>query len=160
TLPKLAVQTELRGFAGTIDAADVIAAVDAGKTSWSEAAATKLAAATGMTPSEAIYVWAGCPSPNERNLIDKDLRETLGLKANQASLARDAANRLDLGKRVVAIDEAARAGVAALLDGSAVDALAAAWVKQFGRRVAIPEELIHEADELGLGGNAATQIAM
>ena len=53
---------------------------------------------------------------------------------------------LTLTKLLRAIDAAGHAGVPALLDGSAVDALIEAYRQQFGTRVAIPEELIAEAD--------------
>jgi hypothetical protein len=129
--------------------ADVLAAIAEGKTSWSADAAGKLAAATGLTPSEGVYLWAGCPNATDRNanFLDKELREkTLGLKAKQAEVARDSLVALPLAKRIRALAAAGDAGVAALLEGTAVDALIEAWKQAFGERVAIPEELIAEAD--------------
>lgn len=126
----------------------LLAAVAAGQTSWSEAAAARLAAATGLTPSEATFLWAGAPNANDRsaNFLAKELREQLGLKAAQAALARNAFNTIAPAKRLAAIEHAGRAGIAALLDGSAVEALAAAWTRVVGRKIAIPEALIADAD--------------
>ena len=149
-LPGMTQSAEVRGVAGLgADAAtELLAAVAAGKTSWSEAAATRLSAATGLTPSEAVYLWAGAPKANERgpNFLSKELREQLGLKAAQSAIARDGLNTIPLAKRVAAIDEAARAGIAALLDGSAVETLATAWTRIIGKKLAISEDLIADAD--------------
>ncbi len=127
----------------------LLAAIADGKTSWSADAAARLAEGTGLTPSEGVYLWAGCPNATERaaNFLDKELREkVLGLKAKQAEVARDSMTAVALPKRIRAVDAAGQAGVAALLDGSAVTALVAAWQQLFGTRMAIPEELIAEAD--------------
>jgi hypothetical protein len=161
-LPGLLGDSELRGQASTVAAGELRDAVTAGKTSWSAAAAERLAAATGMTPSEAVLVWAGCPNANNRNanFLDKDLRETLGLKATQAALARDALAVAKYNLKIAAIDEAGRAGVAALLDGTAVDVLAAAWKRMYGERVAIPETLVAEADAMSLSSNVAAMLAL
>jgi len=134
---------------GAEQRAELFAAIGDGKTSWSPEVAAKLAEGTGLTPSEGVYLWAGCPGATERtsNFLDKELREkTLQLKAKQAEVARDGMFALPVWSRVRAIDAAGQAGVAAVLDGSAVDALIAAWKTIFGARVAIPEELIAEAD--------------
>ena len=149
-LPGLTQSKELRGIAG-LDAEAAIAllaAVAAGASSWSEAAATRLAAATGLTPSEAVFLWSGAPKANDRstNFLPKELREQLGLKATQAAIARDGLNTIPLVKRIAAIDEAARAGIPALVDGSAVDVLATAWTRIIGKKLAVPEDLIADAD--------------
>lgn len=125
------------------------AAVAEGKTSWSESAAQKLAELTGLTPSEAAFFWAGCPNAHDSsaNFLDKALREQLGLKSAQAQLARDAINAIPWPKRLVLIYAAGSAGVPALLDGSAVDTLAKAWIELFGKRVPIPEDVLAEADK-------------
>ena len=149
-LPGMTQARELRGAAGLDDqaATALLAAIAAGTTSWSEDAAARLSAATGLTPSEATFLWAGTPNAIDRsaNFLPKELREQLGLKAAQAAIARDGLNAIPLAKRVAAIDEAARAGIAALLDGSAVDVLAAAWTRIIGKKHAIPEALIADAD--------------
>jgi hypothetical protein len=151
-LPGMAITSDVRGTAplSIEEAAALQAAVGEGKTSWSDEAAARLATLTGLTPSEATFLWAGCPNAHDRsaNFLDKTLRETLGLKATQAAIARDGLNTIPLTKKLVAIDAAARTGIAALLDGSAVDELADAWKRAVGKRVAIPEELVAEADDV------------
>ncbi|MGN6104894.1 MAG: hypothetical protein ACTHU0_07315 [Kofleriaceae bacterium] len=124
--------------------ADVVAQ---GRTSWSLDGAARLAAATGLTAAEAVYVLAGCPSAHDRgaHFLDKALREQLGLKAAQAAVARDFVNAIPLARRLRVIEGAGSAGVGALLDGGAADVLAASWNRWIGRRVAVPEALITEA---------------
>jgi len=148
------IDSELRGVAG-ISAPELREVVTAGKTSWNPTFADRLAAATGLSASEAAFLWAGSPNGNDHgaNFLDKELRETLGLKAVQAALARDALRVPRYASKIATIAEAGTAGVAALLDGTAVDALAAAWTKRFGRRVAIPEALIEKADAQDLRGS-------
>jgi hypothetical protein len=126
------------------DLAAVTAAVAAGTTSWRNEVADKLAAATGLTPSEAAFLWAGCPNANNHSVsfLAKELREQLGLKATQAALARDLLNAVPLAKRLAVIDQV---GAGALAPDGA-DKLAAAWVRVVGKRIAIPEELITDAD--------------
>ena len=149
-LPGMTQTKEVRGApslgADAVDA--LLAAVAAGTTSWSEAAAMRLSAATGLTPSEATFLWAGAPNSSDRsaNFLPKELREQLGLKATQAAIARDGLGTIPLAKRIAAIDEAGRAGIAALVDGSAVEALATAWTRLVGKKLAVPEDLIGDAD--------------
>ena len=153
-LPGLAIHAsasaELRGAPGLgVEALPALeAAIAAGQTSWSPVAAARLAEATGLTLSEATFLWAGCPNISDRsaNFLPKELREQLGLKATQAAIARDGLRAVPLARRRAAIEAPARAGLAALLDGSAVDALAEAWTDLVGKRIAIPEELIADAD--------------
>jgi len=99
--------------------------------------AEALAAATGLTPSEAVYLLAGCPglNTNTANFLDKELREQLGLKATQAAVARDALRAIPRSKRLAALDDAGRGGD-----------LAQAWIRHVGKRIAIPEELVADAD--------------
>jgi hypothetical protein len=132
------------GFTAVTELAAIEAAVASGQTSWSDGAPAELASATGLTLSEATYLWAGMPNAHESgaNFLDKTLRESLDLKATQAALARDLLNAIPLAKRLAAIAEV---GIGVLApDG--VTRLAAAWVKHVGKRLAIPEELIADAD--------------
>jgi hypothetical protein len=102
------------------------------------------------------------PNGHDRstNFLDKELREELGLKAAQAALGRDSIRGVRDDKRLLAIEAAARAGVSAMLDGSAADVLAAAWNHHVGKRVAIPEELITEADDtLSVAGQPSYWLA-
>ncbi len=142
---------------------DVAALLAATGTSWSEAAAARLAGATGLSTGEAALLWAGCPNLNRAsaNFLDKALRETLGLKAKQAAVARDALRAKPLATRLAVIDATGQAGVAALLDGRAVAATAAAWNAGFGARVAVPEALVATADnELHKKQRPAEALAM
>ena len=162
-LPGLLIDAEARGTSGPVlDTAALVTAIALGKTSWSEAGAARLAALTGLTPSEATFLWAGCPKAGDRsaNFLDKELRETLGLKAAQAAVARDGINTIPMAKRVAAIDAAGRAGIAALLDGSAVDALAEAWLGVIGKRVAIPEDVVEDAADVKAPMQPSIALAM
>ncbi|MEO8706039.1 MAG: hypothetical protein ABI867_38775 [Kofleriaceae bacterium] len=162
-LPGFAIKRDTRAH-GDVDPAEaMVAALAAGKTSWSEDAPARLATLTGLTPSEATYLWAGCPNATDRgaNFLDKALRETLGLKATQAAIARDSISAIGLAKRIAAVDEAVRtAGVAGLFDGSAVDALATAWLKHVGKRMPVPEEVVEVAGEIYAPMQPSAALAM
>jgi hypothetical protein len=122
-----------------------VAPVEAGALS---ADAETLVAETGLTLSEAVYLLAGCPGAGTRtsNFLDKELRERLGLKAAQAAVARDALAAIPRGKRLAALDEAGRGGD-----------LAQAWIRHVGTRVAVPEELVADADRQLLAPIAPSQ---
>ena len=141
-LPHFSVAGAQRGLAdGTHDVA------------WQLADAPRLAELTGMTPSEATFLLAGCPKANDRsaNFLPKELREQLGLKAAQAAVARDSLNAIPLGKRLAALAQA----------GDTVESLAASWNKYVGKRIAIPEELVADADrELQANMEPSVALAM
>jgi hypothetical protein len=142
---------------------EIDAAIAASKTSWSADAAARIAEGTGLSSSAATYLWAGMPKLHDRSstFLDKELRESIDLKAAQAALGRDQINGVRDYKRLSALEECARRGVAAMLDGSAADALVEAWVRIVGKRVAVPEALIAEADSvLSAQGQPATWLAM
>ncbi|MEJ7600825.1 MAG: hypothetical protein WKG01_23170 [Kofleriaceae bacterium] len=151
-LPGLTISRETRGVTGPApdEVSTLVTAIAAGQTSWSAEAAGRLHRATGLTASEATFLWAGAPNANDRgtNFLPKELREHLGLRATQAAIARDGLATVPLAKRIAALDEAGRAGVAAILDGSAADALATAWLRLVGKRVAIPEQLVDDAGDV------------
>lgn len=134
-LPWVAPSVTICG--GPAMSAQAIAAVATGAPRASREDAGPLAAATGLTPSEAVYVLAGCPRCNERtaNFLDKEHREALGLKAAQAAVARDALVAIPRVKRLAALDDAGRGRD-----------LAQAWIRHVGKRIGIPEALIAEAD--------------
>jgi len=133
-LPRIALGHATRGVAAARAEASA-PAPEAERSLPSEADA--LAAATGLTLSEAVYLLAGCPglSTNTANFLDKERREQLGLKATQAAVARDAVKVIPRSKRLAALDEAGRGGD-----------LAQAWIRHVGKRIAIPEELVADAD--------------
>ncbi|MFN0247350.1 MAG: hypothetical protein ACKV2T_10720 [Kofleriaceae bacterium] len=156
-----------RRIAGVALGADALAELEAAiagqRTSWSIDAAERIATGTGLSSSAATYLWAGMPNLHDRSttFLDKELRETLGLKAAQAALGRDQIIGVRDYKRILALELSARSGVAAILDGTAADALVDAWVRLVGKRVPIPEALIAEADSaLSATGHAAVWLAM
>jgi hypothetical protein len=164
-LPGFTHVVELRGTTGLdVDAIEALnAAVSAGRTSWTAAAAAKVAELTGLSSSEATYLLAGCPNAGDRstNFLPKELREQLGLKSTQAQVARDAMNAIELDVRREIIDEVARGGIDALLDARVAETLSAVWLRRVGKRVAIPEDLIATADrELDAPLNPANALAL
>jgi hypothetical protein len=132
--PELALGEATRGVAAVSAAGVAAAATGAPRGSVEDAAA--LAAATGLTASEAVYLLAGCPGigTSVANFLDKERREGLGLKANQAAVARDALSAIPRRKRLAVLDAAGRGGD-----------LAQAWNRIVGKRIAIPEELAAQA---------------
>lgn len=127
--PALALGDAMRGVAAGVAAAAAPPRASVGD-------APALASATGLTASEAVYLLAGCPGleTSVANFLDKERRELLGLKANQAAVARDALSAIPRGKRLAVLDEAGRGGD-----------LAQAWNRIVGKRIAIPEELAAQA---------------
>ncbi len=160
---RLHSEIRLAGDALPADALrEVEAAIAAHQTTWSPAVAARIAEGTGLSLSAATYLWAGVPKLYDRNamFLDTEQRETLGLKAAQAALGREQIAAIAYTKRLVVLEECARRGVAAMLDGSAADALVDAWVRVVGKRVSVPEELIAKADSaLSIYGQAATWLA-
>lgn len=144
-------------------AAVIAAAARPETSSWTDDGPAQLAAATGITASEAAFLLAGCPNATNRsaNFLPKERREAMGLKAAQAALARDALTALAPWKRLAVIDAAGRRGVAALMAGAAPATLAAAWVERLGKRVPVPEALVIAADaELAAPLAAPAALAM
>ncbi|MGA5699097.1 DNA-binding protein [Peterkaempfera bronchialis] len=129
-------------------AAVLAATAGRGPAPWRPEAAEEFARLTGVSPTMARLVVAGmpCVDNRERTFLPSGLRTALGLKAADASVARDELRRLAPAVR--------RAVVAALLpddpdrlwtDGPDVAAAAAVWIEKVGRRVAVPEWLTVEA---------------
>jgi hypothetical protein len=157
-------EQRIAGIALSADAlAELEAAISTGATTWSSDVTARIATGTGLSSSAATYLWAGMPKLHDRSstFLDKELRETLGLKAAQAGLGRDQISGVRDYKRMHALELCARRGVPAMLDGTAADALVDAWVKLVGKRVPIPEALIAEADSaLSATGQPAVWLAM
>lgn len=109
-----------------------------------------LVAATGMTRAEAALLLAGLPNIDQyaQNFLPKALREALGLKVAEAAAARTALSRIDVSTRSRLLGAAVPDRPTELWDeraGSLVDRMAAAWVRAFGRRAVVPEELVAAA---------------
>ncbi|MFD3522911.1 DNA-binding protein [Streptomyces sp. NPDC058653] len=116
-----------------------------GPAPWFPAAAEEFARLTGVTRSMAALVVAGLPqvTTHVQGFLPTDVRNTLGLKAPNAALARDTLRRVDVGVR--------RAVVAALLpadparlwtDGPDVAGAAEVWNSALGRRTPVSEEML------------------
>ncbi|MFD0265065.1 DNA-binding protein [Streptomyces sp. NPDC127106] len=123
-------------------------AAERGPAPWLPAAAEEFARLTGVSATLARLVVAGLPAVDhhERSPLSAGLRETIGVKAGDAAVARDDLKRLSADLR--------RSLVAALLpadparlwtDGPDVAAAAALWNRRIGRRVPVPEWLTTEA---------------
>lgn len=118
-------------------------------------AADTFARLTGVSGALARLVVAGLPHIDgwERNFLPSDLRTALGLKAADASAARDELRQLD--------PEVRRAVVAALLpadparlwsEGPDAAAAAQVWNLRVGRRTPVPDWLAGEAARAVRGG--------
>jgi hypothetical protein len=125
---------------------------------WDPAIAEVLAARTGLTPAEAAVLWAGLPNIDDygANFLDKELRETLGLKVAQAGAAQEGLKAVSHPDRALLLASAVPDDPLALWsplgagpddDESPVARMARAWVARFGRRTPIPEELLVAADK-------------
>ncbi|WP_059010441.1 hypothetical protein [Streptomyces specialis] len=122
-----------------------------GPAPWFPAAAEEFAALTGITPTLAALVVAGLPhlDADGRSFLPPETRQTLGVKATEAAVARDQLRALDVRVR--------RALVAALVperperlwtDGPDAAAAAGVWLREVGRKPSVPEVLLGEASRI------------
>jgi hypothetical protein len=121
-----------------------------GPPAWSAEAAAAIASGTGLTSGEAALAWAGFPRLMDSSaaFLDKDIREAMDLKQQQAGAARDNLRAVPIAKRVEIL-AAAASDPAALWDpvaGGAADRMAGAWNRLVGRRTPIPDEVLVAAD--------------
>ncbi|MEU8000351.1 hypothetical protein AB0B66_04145 [Catellatospora sp. NPDC049111] len=130
---------------------------DSGAAPWRPEAAVRLAELTGLTRAEAAVLLAGLPVGDEDEpALTPAQREALGVSAAHARLAVDRWRKVAHEHRIVLLDAAVPADPARLwTHGPDADAVAAAWVARFGRRTAITEELLIEADRVIPGGDGA-----
>lgn len=118
-----------------------------GPVPWRPEAVAQLVEATGLTRAEAALLLAGLPSIDsyDHNFLPKQVRETLGLKVAEAGTARPGLARLTVEARRLLVGQLLPDDPAALWGrGPDVTALAETWVRSFGRRVAVPDELVGE----------------
>ncbi|MFC8424023.1 DNA-binding protein [Streptomyces sp. NPDC057236] len=118
-----------------------------GPAPWFPSAAEEFARLTGVTPTMARLVVAGLPMiDDERVAVPSATLKTIGVKSADARVAKDELRKLDADAR--------QAVVAALLpadpsrlwtDGPDAARAAEVWNERFGRRVPVPEELLHDA---------------
>ncbi|MBF9132428.1 DNA-binding protein [Plantactinospora sp. S1510] len=113
---------------------------------WRPAAADEFAERTGVSRAAARLVLAGLFRVNSAEPMPAEVRETLGLKPTEVTLARSQLTGIDGDVR--------RAVVTALVpddptrlwtDGPDVAAAAQVWNDRVGRRPTIPEELLADA---------------
>ncbi|MBG0562256.1 hypothetical protein [Actinoplanes aureus] len=129
-----------------------------GPAPWRPDAAEALAAATGMTRAEAVLLLAGLPGIDtwEANFLSPEQRTLLGLSAAHAKVAKSALQGLSEHERVVLLDAAMPVDPAELWErGPDVAAIAEAWIRLRGRRVAVPEELVAALDRVVDSARAA-----
>lgn len=115
-------------------------------------AAEAFAAATGLSRAEACMVWEGLPRfiSSETNFLPKDLRQSLGLKVAEAVAARDALHERAAPwarlYRAAMPEDPTRLWEPLPRGDDDVDSpvvrLAAAWNGLYGRRIAVPDELL------------------
>jgi hypothetical protein len=150
-LGSAAVKDERRAIAIPEDAVrGFLAMLVRGVPAWSAEAATVIAKATGLTTGEAALAWAGFPRLMDSSaaFLDKDLREAMDLKQQQAGAARDSLRAVPIAKRLEIL-AAAASEPAALWDavaGGAADRMAGAWNRLVGRRTPIPDDVLVAAD--------------
>jgi hypothetical protein len=122
---------------------------------WSTEPVHALVARTGLPWAEAALLWAGLPQTQSYTPLDKTIREMLGLKASQATVAHETLRGLPVEQRRRIL---AGAGDALLADPTRIwvppgtddeaalaTVLAASWNRVVGRRVAVPDDLVTAA---------------
>ncbi|MFC6594255.1 DNA-binding protein [Kitasatospora paranensis] len=120
-----------------------------GPAPWFPAAAEEFARLTGLTGTMAALVVAGLPQIEayERSFLPTADRTLLGLKVADAAVAKDELRTVAAGTRQRVVAALLPADPARLwTDGPDVAAAAAVWNAAVGRRVAVPEALLAEAN--------------
>jgi len=118
-----------------------------GPAPWRPEAVASLVASTGITRAEASLLLAGLPRAGsyEHNFLPKHTRETLGLKVAEATAAQPAMTALTSSSRILLAGLAMPANPADLWDrGPDGTAVADMWLRSFGRRADVPDELLGE----------------
>ncbi|MGF1426771.1 DNA-binding protein [Kitasatospora sp. LaBMicrA B282] len=117
---------------------------------WFPAAAARFADLTGVTATMATLLLAGLPRIEDwqRNFLPAETRALLGLKVADAAAAREELRRLDTTTCRRFFAALVPADPARLWDeGPDVEAAALLWNELVGRRVAVPEDLLTEANK-------------
>jgi hypothetical protein len=125
-----------------------------GPVAWAGGVADELARRTGLPKAAAALLWIGLRGTNvyQSNFLDKQVRETLGLKTQEAKAARDVFQGAPVDALIDVYAQAVPEDPAALwapLEGgeaSVVARLAAAWNARFGRRASIDDALLAEVN--------------
>lgn len=121
---------------------------ESGAPQWRPEAADAIVAATGARRAEAVLLLAGLPAVNGYGRVGLEAaqRELLGLKSAEIGVARDRLRALDNEARLRLLAALLPADPAALWStGFDGEAAAAAWQRQFGDVVRLPEDIAAEA---------------
>lgn len=108
--------------------------------------AARLAEKSGATPAEAALILTCLVGMNkyEKNFMPKELRESLGLKVSEASVAKDAFKQTSGLQKFPMYAAGLPADPAMLWDDpiAAAESLAGGWAPGFGTRLNLPEALL------------------
>ena len=105
-----------------------------------------------MTHAEAALLLAALPriGSTEHNFLPKDTRELLGLKATEAAAARSALATLTVRQRLSLLEAAMPERAEHLWEQGALhrvaERIADAYTRALGRRVALDEDMVLEAE--------------
>lgn len=128
-----------------------------GAAPWRPDAVQALSEATGMSRALAAMLLAGVPKAGftDPRILSKHTREILGLKVVDVEGVQRTLAELDLDRRLLLCDTAMPSNPADLWDrGPDVKALAAAWIRLFGRRIALSEAVLANLGAVLTDGNA------
>lgn len=127
-----------------------------GPFTFDQADAAALAEGTGLGYAEASLLWAGLPNIGDysKNFLTKELRKEMGLKVNEADAARETFTARSPQDRANLFAASIPDDVDTLFDAEKrrgpeghLGRLIAAWNTLFGKRIALPQELIVDADK-------------
>lgn len=153
-LPETATLTEEETIARSALSADrakefAAQALKRGARGFDRAPIELLSKETGLSLPESSLLWLGCPgfATREANFLEKSVREAMGLKMAEARLARETVQGVPQATRVDLLAEAVGDAPLELYDAPLAVAarLAAAWNRHFGKRQAVPTDVVEKA---------------
>jgi len=130
---------------------------DRGPAPWRPEAVQALTEATGMSQALAGLLLAGLPKAGyiDARVLPKHTRQTLGLKVAEVDAVLRTIQSIDTDERLRLCDSAMPSTPADLWDrGPDVTALASAWIRRFGRRVTVPEDVVADLAKVLNDSNA------
>lgn len=116
-----------------------------GPAPWFPEAAEEFARLTGVTETMARLIVAGLPwvDVRKRTFLSEQARDTIGVKASPAAVAKDELRDIDVEARAAVVAALLPAEPARLwTEGPDAAAAAEVWNSRVGRRTAVPEELL------------------
>ncbi|WP_199819125.1 DNA-binding protein [Streptomyces sp. FxanaA7] len=127
-----------------------LAELDArGPAPWFPEAAEEFARRTGVTETMSRLIVAGLPQVDvyQRSFLSTEARDTIGVKLAPAAVAKDELRGVDGDIRAAVVAALLPADPARLwTDGPDAAAAAEVWNSKVGRRTAVPEELLADAN--------------